>query len=44
MIWNTPAPLNGYEKKVKILAWSIQSPNLDLIEILWHDLKQADHC
>ncbi len=46
MIPNTLAspPLNGSRKiKIKVLEWPSQSPNLNLIEMLWHDLKQSIH-
>ena len=29
--------------KMKVLEWLNQSPDLNLIEMLWHDLKQAVH-
>lgn len=49
MIQNTSAsaPLNGTKKKnkstMKILEWPTQSLGLNLIEVLWHDRKQAVH-
>ncbi len=46
MISNTPAspPLNGSRKnKIKVLEWPSQRPDLNLIEMLWHDLKQSIH-
>ncbi len=31
------------ENKIKVLEWPSQSPELNLIEMLWHDLKQSIH-
>ncbi len=43
MIPNTPAspPLNGSRKIKLVLEWPNQSPDLNLTEMLWHDLKQT---
>ncbi|KAF7643331.1 hypothetical protein LDENG_00241500 [Lucifuga dentata] len=29
--------------KMKVLEWPSQSPDINPIEMLWHDLKQAIH-
>lgn len=31
------------KNKIKVLEWSSQSPDLNQMEMLWHDLKQAVH-
>ncbi len=31
------------KNKIKVLEWPNQSPDLNLIEMLWHDLKQSIH-
>ncbi len=46
MIPSTPASphLNGLKKnKIKVLEWPNKNPDLNPIEMLWHDLKQSFH-
>ncbi len=31
------------KNKNKVLEWPSQSPDLNLIEMMWHDLKQSIH-
>ncbi len=31
------------KNKIKVLEWPNQSPDLNPIEMLWHDLKQSIH-
>lgn len=32
-----------HRKKMRLLEWPCQSPDLNLSEKLWHDLKRAIH-
>lgn len=37
-------PLNGFgKKKKKVLEWPSQNLDLNVIELLWLDIKQAVH-
>ncbi len=38
-------PSSEWLKKnnIKVLEWSSQSPDLNPIEMLWHDFKQSNH-
>ena len=31
------------KEKIKVLEWPSQSPDLNLVEMWWHDLKLAIH-
>ncbi len=40
---HTSKPTSEWLKKIKVLEWPNQCPDLNPIEMLWHDLKQSIH-
>ncbi|KAF7640594.1 hypothetical protein LDENG_00031440, partial [Lucifuga dentata] len=40
---NDPKHTSKKKNKMKVLEWPSQSPGLNPIGMLWHDLKQAVH-